>query len=287
MPFPFLPCTLSMQLVFDGLAQPYGITPESLLVLLPLGWWGFERLVRGKRSPWWLPVVSIALFSLINGIRLWDQWRIHALAPEALRVTTGLVEESWHIESRTRDWSQKSLSYRKTVSEGFDVAGVRFKWNVGDSYSPATFSNVQDPPLTFPKGSRVEVTWFTDAATQDERRIVRLRQGQGEQDRTGKTSGGTREVVAKLAAALTAENPAALVTITRFPFAFGAHTMEKDEAPTLWSALRMPALQSCLANADAQSSAAGTARVECHGTVFEFRAAADGRWQFTGIPQTR
>ena len=167
------------------------------------------------------------------------------------------------------------------------MAGVRFKWNVGDSYSPATFSNVQDPPLSFPKGSRVEVTWFTDPASQDERRIVRLRMGQGQPDRTGKMQGGAGDVVAKLAAALAAENPEAFVTITRFPFAFGAHTMEKDEAPTLWSALRMPALQSCLATADAQSSASGTAIVACHGTVFEFRAASDGRWQFTGILQTR
>ena len=73
MRLPLRPCTLSMHLVFDGLAKPYGITPESLLVLLPLGWWGFERMVRGKRSPWWLPVVSVTLFALINGIRLWDQ----------------------------------------------------------------------------------------------------------------------------------------------------------------------------------------------------------------------
>ncbi|MBL8534238.1 MAG: hypothetical protein JNL33_10345 [Betaproteobacteria bacterium] len=275
-----------MQLVFDGLAQPYGITPESLLVLLPLGWWGFERLVRGKRSPWWLPVVSIALFSLINGIRLWDQWRIHALAPEALRVTTGLVEESWHIESRTRDWSQKSLSYRKTVSEGFDVAGVRFKWNVGDSYSPATFSNVQDPPLEFPKRTPLEVTWFVDEATQGERRIVRLSMGNSA-DARGHPADPLVAIVARLGAALNADNPTGLVEITRFPFAFGAHTLERDEAPTLWAALRMPALQSCLARAVPARMAEGIGRVDCEGTVFEFHTAADGRWLFSGVPQSR
>lgn len=62
-----------MQPIFDGPAQPYGFTPESVLTLLPLAWWGFERFARGKRSTWLLPAVSLILFSLVNGIRFWDQ----------------------------------------------------------------------------------------------------------------------------------------------------------------------------------------------------------------------
>lgn len=270
-----------MQVLFDGLSQPYGITPESLVTLVPLAWWAFERFVRHKRSTWLLPAVSVVLFSLINGVRLWDQWRVGNLPPSALQVTTGVIEETWHIETRTRDWSQKSLSYRKTVSEGFDVAGLRFKWNVGDSYSPATFSNARDPSLTFAKGTPVEVTWFTDDATEGERRIVRLRMS------STAPNDPLQDLVRQLAASLSTAEPKAFTALTRFPFAFGAHTMELDEAPTLWTSLRMPAVQACLSRALAVRLDETTARVDCDGTVFALERTSDGRWQFVGLPQTR
>jgi hypothetical protein len=272
-----------MQLVFDGPTQPYGLTPESVLTLIPLAWWAYERFVRRKPSTWLLPVVSIALFALINGIRLWDQWRIRHLSSAEVYVTTGAIETAWHIVSRTRDWNQKSLSYRTTVSEGFDVGGVRFRWNVGDSYSPATFSNAQDPPVTFAKGTPVEVTWFVDAATDGDRRILRLRLGAAPIASTD----GLDAFLARFAGALTSGDASTLAAMTRFPFAFGAHTMEKNEGATLWSALRQPGLQSCLAGAVAVRSVDGSAQVHCNGTVFEFRMAEQGAWQFTAIPQTR
>lgn len=272
-----------MELVFDGAAQPYGLSPESVLTLIPLAWWAYERFVRRKRSTWLLPVVSVALFSLINGIRLWDQWRTRHLPLAEVHVTTGAIETAWHIVSRTRDWNQKSLSYRTTVSEGFDVSGLRFRWNVADSYSPATFSNAQDPPITFANGTPVEVTWFADSATDGDRRILRLRMGAGPLI----SADGLDAFVARFAAALTSGDASKLVAITRFPFAFGAHAMEKDEATTLWAALRQPGLQSCLAGAVAVRAADRSAQVNCDGTVFEFRTAADGAWQFVGIPQTR
>ena len=272
-----------MQLVFDGTAQPYGLTPESVLTLIPLAWWAYERFVRRKQSTWLLPVVSIALFSLINGIRLWDQWRVRQLPADEVHITTGAIETSWHIVSRTRDWNQKSLSYRTTVSEGFDVSGLRFRWNVADSYSPATFSNVQEPPVTFAKGTPVEVTWFSDSATDGDRRILRLRLGTAPIT----SADGLDAFLARFAGALTSGDASALTAITRFPFAFGAHTMEKDEATTLWTALRQPGLQSCLATASAVRSPDRSARVDCSGTVFEFHPAQDGSWQFVGIPQTR
>lgn len=270
-----------MEVIFDGLAQPYGLTPASVFTLVPLAWWAVERFVRHKRSTWLLPAVSIVLFSLINGIRLWDQWRIANLTPAELQVTTGLIEESWHIVSRTRDWSQKSLAYRTTVSEGFDVAGLRFKWNIGDSYSPATFSNAQDPPVTFAKGTPIEVTWFTDDATEGERRIVRLRRG------GPAATDDLLAFVGQLAGALAAADPTAFAALTRFPFAFGAHTMERDEAPTLWTALRMPALQTCLTRAVPLRRGDDAANVTCDGTVFDLRRGPDRRWQFVGLPQTR
>lgn len=272
-----------MQLVFDGTSQPYGLTPESALTLIPLAWWGYERFLRRKRSTWLLPAVSLALFSLINGIRLWDQWRIRHLQPGEVHVTTGAIETSWHIVSRTRDWNQKSLSYRTTVSEGFDVSGLRFRWNVADSYSPATFSNVQEPPVTFAKGAPVEVTWFADSATDGDRRILRLRLGTAPIARAD----GLDAFLARFAGALTSGDASTLTAITRFPFAFGAHTMEKDEASTLWMALRQPGLQSCLAGAVAVRAADRSAQVNCDQTVLEFRTGDDGAWQFVGIPQTR
>lgn len=274
-----------MELVFDGPAQPYGLTPASVLTLIPLAWWAYEKFVRHKRSTPLLPIVSIALFSLINGIRLWDQWRIAHLPPDAVKVTRGVVEESWHIVSRTRDWNQKSLSYRTTVSEGFDVAGLRFRWNVGDSYSPGTFSNAQDPPLTFPKGTPIEVMWFTDGATDDERRILRLRLGAPTAASAG--GDGLEAFLLRFSVAFTAGDTKALDAMTRFPFPFGPDTMERDESATLWMGLRMPGLQTCLSGAVPVRVDARTARVDCSGTVFAFERADPGGWRFTGIPVSR
>jgi hypothetical protein len=61
---------------------------------------GYERFVRRRRSTGLLPAVSLALFSLINGIRLWHQWRIHHLPASEVHVTTGTIETSWHIVRR-------------------------------------------------------------------------------------------------------------------------------------------------------------------------------------------
>lgn len=274
-----------MSLVFDGPAHPYGLDPFSAIALLPLAWWAFDRYVRRKRSTWVLPAIAIGLFAFVNGIRLWDQWRIRHLPPDAVHVTAGVIEESWHIESRTRDWSQRSLSYRTTVSEGFDVAGLRFQWNVADSYSPATFSNAQEPRLAFPKGTPVEVTWFVDAATNDERRILRLRLG-------GTAAGAAKgdalaTFLARFSAAFAAGDTGALDAMTRYPVAFGGHALARDRSATVWIALRMPALQTCLALAVAERHGDDAAEVACDGTVFAFRKEADGGWRFTGIPRTR
>jgi hypothetical protein len=272
-----------MQPVFDGLAQPYGLTPESVLTLLPLAWWGYERFVRHKRSTWLLPAVSLALFSFVNGIRLWDQWRIHHLPASEVHVTTGTIETSWHIVSRTRDWNQKSLSYRTTVSEGFDVGGLRFRWNVADSYSPATFSNAQDPPITFAKGMRVEVTWFADSATDGDRRILRLRRDGG----SATSAAGLDAFVVRFAEAVAAGDASTLAAMTRFPFALGTHTIDRNDAATLWAALHQPGLEACFATAAPIGGAERSARIDCSGTVFEFRGTPEGDWQFVGIPQTR
>lgn len=272
-----------MQLVFDGTAQPYGLAPESVLTLLPLAWWAYEKFVLRKRSTWLLPVISLALFSSINGIRLWDQWRIRHLPPDHLHVTTGAIETSWHIVNRTRDWNQKSLAYRTTVNEGFDVAGLRFRWKVGDSYSPATFSNAHEPPLAFAEGTPVEVTWFTDGATDGDPRIVRLRIGPG----PTASVDGLAAFLARFADAFASGDAPALAAMTRFPFSMGAHASERHEAATLWAALRQPGLEACFATAAPVRRTERSAQVECSGTVFEFRATPEGGWQFVGIPQTR
>lgn len=275
-----------MELVFDGPAQPVGLSVESFLVLLPLAYWIFERFIRKKRSTWLLPTVSLALFALINGIRIWDQLRVRHLDPAEVHVTTGPIDESWHIVSRTRDWSNKSLSYRTTISEGFDVAGLRFKWNIADSYSPATFSNSGSPPIEFVKGTPVEVTWFQDAATDDTRRILRLR--------IGKLPGSAlpddpafnrfhRDFVAAFAAGDTVR----LTALTRFPFDFAGNGMERDEAESLWMGLLSPGTQSCMATAAPTKNADGSVHLTCYGTVLEFRQQADAAWLFVGIPSTR
>jgi len=111
-----------MNLVFDGPGQPMGLVPHSLIALLPLAVWAYRRFVgrRGSSLVWLLAAVGI--FLLTNGIVFWDQSRVRRMAADGtLQVTRGIITQSWHIVSRERDWTRSTLSYRTTVSEGFDV----------------------------------------------------------------------------------------------------------------------------------------------------------------------
>ena len=276
-----------MNLVFDGPAQPIGFALHSLLGAAPLGIWAVQRYVRKKRVTIMLPAIGIVWFVVTNGIQVWDQMRIAKMAQsgEGVHITRGMITQSWHIVSRKRDWTRSTLSYTTTVSEGFDVGNERFKWNIGDSFSPATFSNSGSQPVVFREGEQVEVTWFVDEAAQDSRRIVRLRMSGVPATKTAGTPAESAldEFHGAFAKAFASDDTATLTRLTRFPFRFGAHEMDADEAPTLWAGLLAPGVKTCIRSAALAAAGDGAMLLACDRATFVFRKGAKGDWGFTEL----
>lgn len=274
-----------MNLVFDGPGQPMGLVPHSLIALLPLAVWAYRRFVgrRGGSLVWLLAAVGI--FLLTNGIVFWDQSRVRRMAADGtLQVTRGNITQSWHIVSRERDWTSRTLSYRTTVSEGFDVGGVRFRWNIGDSFSPATFSNAAEPPLAFPEGAAVEVSWFVDPASEDERRIVRLRMEPGGAGATV-ADAEFAAVIAGFVKALESADGTRLAGLVQFPVNFAGHMLGAGQVDDLRAALAMPALQTCLRTAATEALPDGSRRIVCHGVTLVFAKAAGDVWRLRELHQ--
>jgi len=276
-----------MTLIFDGPSHPFGFVVHSLLGVVPLAVWAYLRFLRKRPATIALPIIGVAILVGINGIQFWDQWRIRGMLKTGkdVQVTQGVITESWRIVTRSRDWTKAHLAYKTTTSEGFDVAGVRFSWNIADSFSPATFSNAADPAVEFPKGAQVEVTWFVDPADNDQRRILRLRMSKAVSARAenAPTSGDFTAFQAQFAAAFSAGDTGRLTTLTRFPFRFGNHTMEASEAASLWQGLLMPAIQSCIAFAAPEVVEEGGMLVRCPPAQMVFRREGKGEWRFVEI----
>lgn len=166
-----------MQVLFDGTLAGYTFEPFTLIGLIPLALALHGRFVR--KQPWSKMFLFIAFVALIgiNGILNWDIWRIRQMVKsgDGIEVTRGLVTQHWSITTRVRDMTRDGLHYKTIISEGFDLGSERFAWKRGESYSPATFSNMIVPRLALSDGQEVEVTWFVDAATNNERRIIKLK----------------------------------------------------------------------------------------------------------------
>lgn len=165
--------------VFDGTNAPYGFEPWLLLGLIPLAFCLYERFVRQRPLSKMLLLIAFMALVGVNSILNWDIYRVRQMVAsgDGVEVTRGPVTQHWSIATRVRDFTRDGLHYKTIISEGFDIGAERFAWKRGESYSPATFSNMIVPRLAVADGQTVEVTWFTDAATNDERRIIRLQVG--------------------------------------------------------------------------------------------------------------
>ena len=168
-----------MHVVFDGTAAPFVFQPWSLVALLPLGYWLVQRLILRRPSHNALPFLALALFAIVTGIQLWDIMRIRQMVQsgEGLHVSRGMITNSWLNSTRSRDMARSPLAYKTATSEGFDLGEERFRWSHGDNYSAATFANSGSPRIDLAIGMPVEVIWFTDSATNNQRRIIRLSLG--------------------------------------------------------------------------------------------------------------
>ena len=166
-------------ILYDGLTQPlplyvhgFGIGAHFLLAGC-LVW----RLT-GRALKWYVPVI-IALFGVLGGgVPVWDQIRVRKLAasPGGLTVTRGAITQVWHIETRSRDMSNKSsITYKKTIDEGFDLGTERFAWRPGSCLSPASLCSLEVNGGKLAEGMAVEVHWFKDSAQDGTQRVVLLR----------------------------------------------------------------------------------------------------------------
>ena len=165
-------------ILYDGLTQPlqqevyvFGIATLVFLALC-LVW----RLT-GRRLKWYVPA-AIALFGLLGGaVPVWDQARVRKLASEGgLMITRGLITQVWHLETRHRDMTNKSsISYRKSIDEGFDLGTERFAWRPGSCLSAASLCRLDPGGVKLAEGMAVDVHWFKDAAQDDNQRVVILR----------------------------------------------------------------------------------------------------------------
>ena len=166
-----------MVTVFDGTATPYGFEPWTLFGLIPLFIVLHQRFIRNQG--WSKMLLFIAFVALVgvNALMNWDIYRIRQMVASGngVEITRGAVTQHWSITERVRDFSRDGVHYKTIISEGFDVGTDRFAWKRGESYSPATFSNMIVPRLGLSDGQEVEVTYFFDTATNNERRIIQLK----------------------------------------------------------------------------------------------------------------
>lgn len=164
------------KLLFDGAAEPLtglwlGAAALAIVALMLL--WRFS----GRSMPWFFPAGIALVGTVVTTSVTWDQLRIRSMlaSGDGMQVTSGVIDQVWHIEERRRDMSKKELAYKTVISEGFDIGQTRFSWMPGSCLSGAALCSLKriDPPLE--KGRTVEITWFKDAAQNDENRVVRLR----------------------------------------------------------------------------------------------------------------
>jgi len=166
-------------ILYDGLTQPlptyvYAFGIGALLLLAGCLIW---RLT-GRALKWYVPVI-IALFGVLGGgVPVWDQIRVRNLAasPGGLTVTRGVITQVWHIQTRSRDITNKSSnSYKTTIDEGFDLGAERFAWRPGSCLSPASLCSLEVSGGKLTEGMAVEVHWFKDDAQDGNQRVVVLR----------------------------------------------------------------------------------------------------------------
>jgi hypothetical protein len=166
-------------ILYDGLAQPlpiyvYAIGIAALALLAACLIW---RLT-GRQLKWYIPLVIAAIGLFAGGVPIWDQLRVRKLATTegGLKVSRGVISQVWHIETRSRDMTNKtSITYKTWVSEGFDIGTERFAWRPGSCLSTASMCGLAQSRQKLVEGMAVEVRWFEDSAMENERRVVQLR----------------------------------------------------------------------------------------------------------------
>jgi hypothetical protein len=274
-----------MNEVFNAAQTPITGIYFGVFAVVPLVWSYFDKGFSG-----WFVVAIVFTCLLMSAIPLWDQLRVRDMIATGkdLKVTRGIITNEWHIES----WRYKRdhIGVFTTISEGFDVGDQRFSWNVGQSYSPVTFTNQNDPPVKFTKGMLVEVTWFSDATSENERRIVKL--ALAKQVTTNQSALPGNPIIdtspfgifrRQFSQALFSGDKTLAQNLTRLPFLLAGHKIDADRFDDLWTGLFTPYNIQCLAEAQSQLESDGSQSIICGATIFIFRNDKTGNWRFEEI----
>lgn len=226
----------------------------------------------------------------MSGVPLWDQLRVREMVRtgEGMHFTSGPIRYSWVIENRSRDWSKKSLSYRTTISEGFDIGDQRFSWNRRDSLSGATFTNGGDPPIRFVEGALAEVTWFTDPASDNQRRIVRLALSENKSvaERAASLGLDTAEFDAfwrDFSRAAAEGDEQKIHALTEAPFSFNGVAVDEARFNNIIGGEFIRFIHDCLARAAPREAPDKSRRASCGNSVFIFRRNKAGHWRFVSM----
>ena len=135
-------------------------------------------LLTGRMLHWFAMIFIGVIIAFGIAVPAWDKVRLRDMlaSGDGIRITRGVIDQTWHIEDRRRDYSKNSPSaYKTVVSEGFDVGAQRFSWVLGGCLSPASLCELARSSVALQRGMEVEVSWFPDPAQQNDPRILRLR----------------------------------------------------------------------------------------------------------------
>jgi len=166
-----------MVTAFDARAVPVLDQWQIIVPLALLAGCVLWRLA-GRRLHWFAVVFVGVVIAFWVAVPAWDNVRLRNLlaSGDGLHVTRGVIDQTWHLVDRRRDYSKSSPSaYKTVVSEGFDVGAQRFSWIRGGCLSPASLCDLARSSVALRKGMEVEVSWFADAAQQGDPRILLLK----------------------------------------------------------------------------------------------------------------
>jgi hypothetical protein len=266
-----------MNTVFDLAVEPYR---EWLFAAIPLLFFLLglkERFFsRQRRWPGWSLFFGIVTALLFIGLPAWDHWRMKTKLThrEDLQTVQGRISGYRKETIRSRQYGSVS-KYRTSIWEEFSVGGRKFGFYRNAYPSSASFTNNQNPAVSFTNGMMTRITYVKDPAYNDDLRILKLEIGRDETPPDPGFEGFWQTFVNAAAKG----DQKTVQSLTRFPFLFAGTPLSVDRFETVWQGLFPPPIRNCfkLARPLAED---GKHLTFCGAYIFVFSLETDG-WRFS------
>jgi hypothetical protein len=150
-----------MNTVFDLAVEPYREWPFAVLPLLFFLLGLRARFFsRQRRWPVWSLFFGSVTALLFIGLPVWDYWRMKTKLAhrEGLQTVQGRISGYRKETIRSRQYGKVS-KYRTSIWEEFSVGGQKFGFYHNDYPSSASFTNSQDPAVSFTNGMMARITY--------------------------------------------------------------------------------------------------------------------------------